>query len=72
MRGRDRETEKRMRRVLEGMIKIQQQKETPLQEQSGLIISSAAFKPCPSEQSDRRLPGEVKAERRGERRGPMT
>lgn len=47
-------------------------KKTPLQEQSGLIISTTAFKPFPSKQSDRRLPEEVKAENRGERRKPMT
>lgn len=40
-----------------------------LQEQNGIIISSVALKPCPSEQSDRRLPEEARAEKeaRGER-----
>lgn len=59
-----------MKRVLERMIKIQKKnpKNLPLQEQSGLIISSTAFKHCPSEQSG--LPEE--AENRGKRRKPMT
>lgn len=54
--------------LLAGMIK----KKIALREQSGLIISSIAFKPFPSKQSDCGLPEEVKAERRGERGEPMT
>lgn len=71
MRGRDRKKDEEGVRG-DDKNTTTTKKKPPLQEQSGLIISSAAFKPCPSEQSDRRLPGEVKAERRGERRGPMT
>lgn len=46
-------------------------KKTTLQEQSGIIISSVVFMPHPSEQSDRRLPEEAKAQNRGKRRKPM-
>lgn len=42
-------------------------KKIALREQSGLIISSIAFKPFPSKQSESRLPEEVKAEQRSER-----
>lgn len=56
-----------MRRMFEEMLKIQK---NTTAEQSGLIISRVAFKPCPSEQSDRRLPGEARAANRGERRKP--
>lgn len=65
------ERETKDEEVFRGNDKNTKKKKTPPQEQSGIIISSIAFKPCPSEQSDRRLPEEARAENRGERRKPM-
>lgn len=71
----DKETAREKKQDVEGVRgddkKNVTKKTPPLQERSGLIISSIAFKLLPSKQNGHRLPEEVKAENRGERRKPM-